>query len=105
MFRLIESIVCFQVTGFADVSDIFYKHQYGFRAKPSIFQALNEGKINVTLFINLKRAFDTVNYEILLLNTEKHYGISKNLLFWFKNYLKNTDSNMFICLLFQVHQM
>ena len=99
MSRLIESIVCFQVTGFADSSDIFYKHQYGFRAKHSIvhpllhfsdiiFQALNEGKINLTLFIDLKKAFDTVNYEILLSKLE-HYGIRKNELLWFKNYLKN----------------
>ena len=64
--RLIESFVCFQVTGFADSSDIFYKHQYGFRANHSIvhpwlhffeiiFQALNKGKINLTFFIDLKK--------------------------------------------------
>ena len=97
--RLIESIVCFQVTGFADACDIFYQHQYGFRAKhnvnhpllhftENIFQALNNDQINLAIFIDLKKAFDTVNYEILLHKLE-HYGIRNIELLWFKNYLTN----------------
>ena len=97
--RLIESIVCFQLTGFADACELFYEHQYGFRAKhnvnhpllhfsETIFQALNNGKISLAIFIDLKKAFDTVNYEILLKKLE-HYGIKDVELLWFKNYLKN----------------
>ena len=97
--RLFESIVCFQLTGFADACDIFSKHQFGFRAKhnvqhpilhfsDNIFQALNEGKINLTVFIDLKKAFDTVDYEILLSKLE-HYGVRGTELLWFRNYLKN----------------
>ena len=59
--RLLESIVSFQLTAFADAFNIFYKHQYGFRAKHSvvhpllyftdnIFKALNEGNINISVF-------------------------------------------------------
>ena len=51
-------------------------------------QNLNEGKINLTFFIDLKKAFDTVDYEILLSKLE-HYGIKENALLWFRNYLKN----------------
>ena len=76
MSRLFESIVCFQVTGFADASDIFYEHQYGFRSKHNvshpllhfsekILNALNNNKFNIAIFLDLKKAFDTVNYEIL----------------------------------------
>ena len=72
MSRLIESIVCFQVTWFADACDLFDPHQYGFRAKHNvnhpllhfsekIFQALNEGKISLAVSIDLKKAFDTVD--------------------------------------------
>ena len=75
--RLFESIVCFQVTGFAEACDIFYEHQYGFRAKhnvshpllhfsENIFKSLSNNKFNIAIFLDLKKAFDTVNYEILL---------------------------------------
>ena len=95
--RLLESIVSFQLTAFADAFNIFYKHQYGFRAKHSIvhpllyftdniFKALNEGNINISIFVDLKKAFDTVDYEILLAKLE-HYGVRNNELLWFRNYL------------------
>ena len=97
--RLVESIVCFQLTGFADACDIFTQHQFGFRAKHSIqhpllhfseniFKALNDGKINLTVFIDLKKAFDTVSYDILLAKLE-HYGVRGTELLWFRNYLQN----------------
>ena len=97
--RLIESIVCFQVTGFADACDLFSSHQYGFRSKHNvnhpllhfsekIFEALNEGRISLAIFIDLKKAFDTVNYKILLEKLE-FYGIRNTELYWFKNYLQN----------------
>ena len=74
---LIESIVCFKVTGFADACDILYKHQYCFRLKynvsqpllhfsNSIFNALNNYILRTYIFLDFKKAFDTVIYEILL---------------------------------------
>ena len=97
--RLIESIVCFQLTGFSDACDLFATHQYGFRARHNvthpllhfsekIFQALNEGKISLAIFIDLKKAFDTVDYDILLAKLE-HYGVRNTELLWFNNYLRN----------------
>jgi hypothetical protein len=53
-----------------------------------VFNALNNNNLNISIFIDLKKAFDTVDYKILL-DKLKHYGIRDTELLWFKNYLTN----------------
>ena len=44
----------------------------------------------LTIFIDLKKAFDTVDHNILL-NKMDHYGIRNAANLWFKNYLNERE--------------
>ena len=78
---------------------MIYKHQYGFRKKHStnhalisiteqIRNALDDNKFAFGIFVDLQKAFDTVNHDILLKKLET-YGIAGNINDWFQSYLKN----------------
>ena len=47
-----------------------------------IKESIDNRKFGCGIFIDLKKAFDTVNHKILLTKLE-HYGIRNELLNWF----------------------
>ena len=84
---------------FIDKEDILYKFQFGFRKSHStnhaiislvekVNQALDSGKVLVGIYLDLKKAFDTVDHKILVDKLFK-YGIRGNIFNWFKSYLSN----------------
>ena len=87
------------VYNFLSHNNIIYDLQFGFRQKFStshalinltenIRQALDNGYIGCGIFVDLQKAFDTVDHQILLSKLDYYgiWGLSNN---WFKSYLSN----------------
>ena len=53
-----------------------------------ITTAIDKGKFSVGIFLDLSKAFDTINHKILIRKLE-HYGIRGVVKKWFENYLCN----------------
>ena len=51
-----------------------------------IKESIDSRKIGCGIFVDLRKAFDTVNHEILLSKLE-HYGIRDSILNWVQSYL------------------
>ena len=95
--KIMEKIIATRLSSFLTVNDIICPNQFGFRAGFStshsllsitecIKRTLEQKKYGCGVFIDLRKAFDTVNHQILLTKLE-HYGIRNTALKLFKSYL------------------
>ena len=97
--KLMEKIVHKHITSYLDDNNILNNNQNGFRAKHStqdtvakftddIALNMNNHECTLATFIDFRKAFDTVNHNILL-NKINSLGIKNNNLNWITSYLHN----------------
>ena len=97
--KLLEKLMYKRLIQFIEKNKILSKHQYGFRQNRStelaitelvdkITKAIDRGEYTVGIFLDLSKAFDTINHGILIKKLE-YYGIRGLSQQWFKNYLMN----------------
>ena len=94
--KILEKVMYKQIYRFLNEDQLF-KSQYGFRSQHSCQDAITEltslitknwenNKSSIVVFIDLSKAFDTLQHEVLFNKLEK-YGIRGNALKWFQSYL------------------
>ena len=112
--RVFEKLIHTEL--FRYLESTIFKYQSGFRPKHSTESSvlnstnrwllnIDQGNYSIAVFVDLKKAFNTVNHEILL-NKLRYYGIGNTELKWFTSYLtdrkqytvvdgaKSTESNV-----------
>ena len=96
--KIIEKLMHKRLYSFLKTQNCFYPGQFGFRLNVSTNNALmsiteniqaqlDEGKYCAGVFVDLKKAFDTVDHNLLLRKLD-YYGIRGIANEWFCSYLK-----------------
>ncbi len=95
--KVLEKLMYKRLIKFLNANNILYNFQFGFRLKHStslalleatdqIYKSLDESKFFLALYLDLSKAFDTVDLNILMDKLE-FYGIRGNELSWFESYI------------------
>ena len=97
--KIFEKVAHKQLSKYFEQNKLFYDSQYGFRQGHStelasvelidrITASLEQKNKPIAIYMDLSKAFDTLDH-IILLNKLRYYGIDGVELKWFKSYLQN----------------
>ena len=97
--KILEKIMYTRLFDFVTKNEILSPHQYGFRPNRSTYMVINDLYCKITddldnkhhslgIFLDLSKAFDTLNHDILL-HKLNMYGIRSLANSWIQNYLSN----------------
>ena len=95
--KVLERIMYNRLYEYFINNNLLHENQFGFQINNSpdhailqftcgIAQNFHNGKFTLGVFIDLSKAFDTVDQQILLKKL-KHYGINEKTLAWLQSYL------------------
>ena len=102
--KILERIMYNRLIKFINKHKLLYKYQFGFRKDHSTYMALiilidkittalDKGDFTITVLIDFRKAFDTVDHGILL-HKLHHYGIRGIAYDWIKSYLSNRQQQV-----------
>ena len=102
--RVFEKIIYKRLTSYIEKHDLLNSSQYGFckghSTQHAILDIVNDIQSNMNrhllscgVFIDLKKAFNTVDHNVLL-DKLNHYGFRGIINSWFSSYLKNRTQTM-----------
>jgi hypothetical protein len=97
--KVYESLLAIRISNYFEENNLFNKSQFGFRKGLScelalntfvetIRENMNKKEHTVSIMLDLSKAFDTINHEILLAKLNK-YKFSDSALNTIKNYLSD----------------
>ena len=103
--KIAERLAHTKLIDYLETNNYINENQGGFRKGRStvitateltddIGMGLNKNEYTIACFLDLRKAFDIVNHEILL-HKLQNFGLHKNTISWLENYLSKKISNMF----------
>ena len=106
LVKYLKKCVYKRVYSFLEKNNLIFKRQFGFRSGyssnhtivnlvESIKMYIDNDNYVCSVFIDLEKAFDTVDHQILL-QKRYHYGIRGSADNWFQSYLFNRQQVVFI---------
>ena len=104
--KIFEKLMCTRLKNHLFFNNVLHDNQFGFRTNCSTsdaiaqfldgcYDSLNCRKVTVSVFLDLSKAFDTLDHKILVQKLY-HIGIRGALLEWFESYLKSRKQRVTI---------